>query len=71
LILSLRGFDWMLCGDLHLQSLHYRATEHVVMHDGFPTDGFAPPPEMEYACGGGKMKPIRVMSVQIHLILIR
>jgi hypothetical protein len=60
----------MLCGDVHLQSLHYRVAEHVVMHDGFPTGGFAPPPEMDYACGGDKMKPIRVVSVPIHPILI-
>jgi len=61
----------MSCGGVRLQSLHYRVTGRVVMHDGFPTDGFAPPPEMEYACGGGKMKSIRVVSVPIHLILIR
>jgi len=40
------------------------------MHGGFPTDGFAPPPEMEYACGGAMMKPMPVVSVPAHPILI-
>ena len=64
------GFDLMVYGNVRLQSLRYRVTEHDGIRVGFPTDGFAPPPEMEYACGGGKMKPIRVVSVIIHLILI-
>jgi hypothetical protein len=38
--------------------------------DGFLTGGFAPPPEMEYARDGAMMKPMHVMSVPTHPILI-
>jgi hypothetical protein len=46
-------------------------TEFDGIHDdGFRTGGFAPPPEMEYARDGAMTKPMHVMSVPTHPILI-
>jgi len=41
-----------------------------VIRDGFLIDGSAPPPELKYSYGGGKMNRSRVRSVPAHLIRI-
>ena len=56
--------------NVRLRILHCLKTERDVIHDGFPTDGFAPPPELKYTRCGMKTKLMHVASVPVHLILI-
>jgi len=68
------GFCDEWSGSVHLQSLHCGTTAICVLpDDGFPSDGFSPPPELKYSSCGVmmKMKPKRAACVPCPLCPIR